>query len=156
MKIIIIAEDDSEIELKERGSADRLSGPPPAPPSLRAARTHPDARLEPARADDRARTVALRRAGLPADHRRRHARAEADYESLVLAGDNLRVEMQRIDTSRRAEIEALDPTSYDHVLVLGYSDHMAPQPADTRTLVTLLHLRRIGEEQASRSTWSAR
>ena len=35
----------------------------------------------------------------------------------------------------------LDPLSYDHVLVLGYSDHMAAQPADTRTLVTLLHLR---------------
>ena len=53
---------------------------------------------------------------------------------------------KRIDTSRRAEIEALDPTGYDHILVLGYSDHMAAQPADTRTLVTLLHLRRIAEE----------
>jgi hypothetical protein len=71
---------------------------------------------------------------------------EADHEGLVLAGDHLRVEMKRIDTSRRGEIEALDPTSYDHVLVLGYSDHMAAQPADTRTLVTLLHLRRIGED----------
>jgi hypothetical protein len=30
-------------------------------------------------------------------------------------------------------------------MVLGYSDHMEPQPADTRTLVTLLHLRRIAE-----------
>ena len=71
---------------------------------------------------------------------------EAEHDGLVLAGDNLRVEMKRTDTSRRGEIEALDPTSYDHVLVLGYSDHMAPQPADTRTLVTLLHLRRIGED----------
>ena len=34
MKIIIIAEDDSEIELKERGTPTILSGPPPAPPSL--------------------------------------------------------------------------------------------------------------------------
>jgi hypothetical protein len=74
------------------------------------------------------------------------AALEQDHEGLVLAGDNLRVEMTRTDTSRRGEIEALDPTSYDHVLVLGYSDDMAPQPADTRTLVTLLHLRRIAED----------
>ena len=31
------------------------------------------------------------------------------------------------------------------MLVLGYSDHLAAQPADTRTLVTLLHLRKIAE-----------
>src|ERR1051325_5185857 len=55
---------------------------------------------------------------------------EAEFEALLLAGDNLRVEMKRIDTSRRGEIEALDPASYDHVLVLGYSDHMGAQPAD--------------------------
>src|SRR6185295_84817 len=71
---------------------------------------------------------------------------EQEFAGLVLAGDNLRVEMKRIDTSRRAEIEALDPTGCDHILVLGYSDHMAAQPADTRTLITLLHLRRIAEE----------
>ena len=31
------------------------------------------------------------------------------------------------------------------MLVLGYSDHLAPQATDTRTLVTLLHLRKIAE-----------
>lgn len=31
------------------------------------------------------------------------------------------------------------------MLVLGYSDQMEPQPTDTRTLVTLLHLRKIAE-----------
>jgi hypothetical protein len=55
--------------------------------------------------------------------------------------------MSRVtDTSNRAALDALDIPAYDHVLVLGYSDHMAPQPADTRTLVTLLQLRKIAEE----------
>ena len=146
MKIIIIAEDDSEIELKERGTPTLLSGPPPAPPALAPPertlmlgwnRRGPMIALELSRyvAPGSLLTIAADTPEL-----------EADYESLVLAGDNLRVEMKRIDTSRRGEIEALDPTSYDHVLVLGYSDDMAAQPADTRTLVTLLHLRRIGED----------
>jgi voltage-gated potassium channel Kch len=146
MKIIIIAEDDSEIELKERGTSTALAGPPPAPPALAPPertlmlgwnRRGPMIALELSRyvAPGSLLTIAADTPEL-----------EADYEGLVLAGDNLRVEMKRIDTSRRGEIEALDPTSYDHVLVLGYSDHMAPQPADTRTLVTLLHLRRIGED----------
>jgi hypothetical protein len=55
------------------------------------------------------------------------------------------VDYRVIDTSNRAALDALDIPSYDHVLVLGYSDHMAPQPADTRTLVTLLQLRKIAE-----------
>src|SRR5690606_36812952 len=50
---------------------------------------------------------------------------EADYERLVLAGDNLRVELKLIDTNRRGDIEALDPADYDHILVLGFSDLLA-------------------------------
>ncbi|MDP3895091.1 MAG: hypothetical protein Q8Q62_00295 [Mesorhizobium sp.] len=68
-----------------------------------------------------------------------------DVASLRLHGENLTVEHRAIDTSNRGALEALDVPSYDHVLVLGYSDHMAAQPADTRTLVTLLHLRKIAE-----------
>jgi len=34
--------------------------------------------------------------------------------------------------------------------VLGYSDHMDPQPTDTRTLVTLLHLRKIAETSGTK------
>lgn len=73
---------------------------------------------------------------------------EEEVAALELAGDNLRVELQRIDTGRAAEVDSLDPLSYEHILVLGYSDTMEAQPADTRTLVTLLHLRRIAEAAA--------
>jgi voltage-gated potassium channel Kch len=145
MKAIVIAEDDSEIEIRERGRPTELAGPPPAPPTLAPSertlmlgwnRRGPMIALELSRyvAPGSLLTIAADTPEL-----------EAEHDGLVLAGDNLRVELKRIDTSRRGEIEALDPTAYDHVLVLGYSDHMAAQPADTRTLVTLLHLRRIGE-----------
>lgn len=71
---------------------------------------------------------------------------EEEIRELTLASANLQINSQITDTSSRAELEALDIPSYDHVLVLGYSDHMAPQPADTRTLVTLLQLRKIAEK----------
>ncbi|KQV34598.1 MULTISPECIES: hypothetical protein [unclassified Rhizobium] len=71
---------------------------------------------------------------------------EADIAALRVANDHMAVEYSIIDTSNRAALDALDIPAYDHVLVLGYSDHMAPQPADTRTLVTLLQLRKIAEQ----------
>ena len=73
-----------------------------------------------------------------------------EIEGLRIPGSNLSVDYRAIDTSDRHALEALDIPSFDHVLVLGYSDHMAPQPADTRTLVTLLHLRKIAETAGRR------
>ncbi len=70
---------------------------------------------------------------------------EADIAGLTLPNDHMTVQHHVIDTSSRAALEALDIPSYDHVLVLGYSDHMTMQSADTRTLITLLHLRKIAE-----------
>jgi voltage-gated potassium channel Kch len=70
---------------------------------------------------------------------------EAEIEALQLPNPNLTIAFHRVDTSRRAEIDALDPISYDSILVLGYGDTMQAQAADTRTLVTLLHLRGVAE-----------
>ncbi len=69
-----------------------------------------------------------------------------DVAGIVLPGTDLTIDLQRIDTSQAAEIAALHPASYDSIIVLGYSDDMAAQSADTRTLVTLLHLRRLAEQ----------
>ncbi|KQY26911.1 CASTOR/POLLUX-related putative ion channel [Rhizobium sp. Root482] len=71
---------------------------------------------------------------------------EVEIGALRVAGANMAVDYRIIDTSSRADLDALDVPGYDHVLVLGYSDHMAAQPADTRTLVTLLQLRKIAEQ----------
>jgi voltage-gated potassium channel Kch len=70
---------------------------------------------------------------------------QEEVGTLMISGNNLQVEYGIIDTSSRAALEGLDIPSYDHVLVLGYSDHFDAQATDTRTLVTLLHLRRIAE-----------
>jgi voltage-gated potassium channel Kch len=68
-----------------------------------------------------------------------------EIRSMPLGSRNMKVEAKTIDTSHSASIEALDPLSYDSVMVLGYSDTMEAQSADTRTLITLLHLRKLSE-----------
>lgn len=145
MKAILIAEDDDRIE----------TATPPASPGA----TEPaPSRDGPAPAE---RTLLVgwnRRAPMVALELSRYVgpgslltiaadtpEIEEEVGALELAGDNLRVELKRIETGQADDIRALDPLGYDHVMVLGYSDHMEPQPADTRTLVTLLHLRRIAE-----------
>ncbi|MEI9888895.1 MAG: hypothetical protein WDN08_20810 [Rhizomicrobium sp.] len=65
--------------------------------------------------------------------------------ALKISGSNLKAAHRVADSSDRATLDALDIPSYNHVMVLGYTDSMAAQPADTRTLVTLLHLRKIAE-----------
>jgi voltage-gated potassium channel Kch len=56
---------------------------------------------------------------------------------------NLAVETRSGNTTDRATLEAMDVGSYDHVIVMCYAEHLEPQRADARTLVTLLHLRDI-------------
>lgn len=68
-----------------------------------------------------------------------------EVSALDLPGTNLKVDCKVVDTSQANAMEALDAPSYDSVIVLGYSDDMEAQQADTRTLITLLHLRRIAE-----------
>ncbi|MBV9903130.1 MAG: hypothetical protein JO346_00970 [Alphaproteobacteria bacterium] len=70
---------------------------------------------------------------------------EEEMAALKLSGDNLRLSHKVVDTADRAVLDALDIPSFHHVIVLGYTDTMAQQPADTHTLVTLLHLRKIAE-----------
>lgn len=59
--------------------------------------------------------------------------------------ETLNVDVIAADSSSRAVLDGLAIESYDHVLVLGPTEELAPQAADTRTLVTLLHLRKIAE-----------
>jgi voltage-gated potassium channel Kch len=50
------------------------------------------------------------------------------------------------DTTDSALLRGLDIAGFSHVIVLGYTDHLDPQQADTRTLITLLHLRNISAQ----------
>lgn len=56
---------------------------------------------------------------------------------------NLAVTVVRGSTTDRAVLDEHVVEGLDQVLVLCYSDHLAPQAADARTLVTLLHVRDI-------------
>jgi voltage-gated potassium channel Kch len=66
-----------------------------------------------------------------------------DVEALEFANPDITLAARRADTSHHVALEGLDVGAYDHVIVLAYSDQLSAQAADTRTLVTLLHLRHI-------------
>lgn len=53
------------------------------------------------------------------------------------------IRFQAGDTTDRRTLDALDIPSYQHVILLCYSEQFDVQQADARTLITLLHLRDI-------------
>ncbi len=50
------------------------------------------------------------------------------------------------DTTSRVVLEDLNVASFDHIIVLSDSDRMPVQQADSKTLMTLLHLRNMSEK----------
>jgi voltage-gated potassium channel Kch len=72
---------------------------------------------------------------------------EATAETAALSGRlrNLRLSFHNGDITDRDLLDGLEISRYHHVIVLGYSDSMEPQDADSLTLMTLLHLRDISE-----------
>jgi hypothetical protein len=56
---------------------------------------------------------------------------------------NQALTFQAADTTDRRTLDALAVETYDHVIILCYSDALDEQQADARTLITLLHLRDI-------------
>ena len=71
---------------------------------------------------------------------------EAAVEALRPLLQNQRVAFWRGDTTDRRTLEALDLYLFDHVIVVGYTDHLGHEEADARTLVTLLYLRSLVEQ----------
>ncbi|MFN2469382.1 MAG: potassium transporter TrkA [Gaiellaceae bacterium] len=69
------------------------------------------------------------------------AREAIDHECSALR--SVEVEFRRANTTDRRTLDSLDVGSFDHVIVMCYSDLVDHQRADARTLVTLLHLRDI-------------
>ncbi len=57
---------------------------------------------------------------------------------------------QRGDTTDRRTLDALRIETYDHAIVLCYSDMLEAQKADAATLITLLHLRDISDKTRKR------
>lgn len=74
---------------------------------------------------------------------------EASQAEQILRRDCAQLRHQKInfrtgDTTDRSLLEALNVPDFDHVIVLGYAG-LEVQQADAKTLVTLLHLRKIAE-----------
>lgn len=63
----------------------------------------------------------------------------------TIEATNLKVEFECADTTARAVLDGLDVSSYDHILLLCYKDHLELHEADAQTLISLLHLRNISE-----------
>ncbi|MFI5693879.1 hypothetical protein ACIA58_18685 [Kribbella sp. NPDC051586] len=65
-------------------------------------------------------------------------------EHLIPTTTNLTVDVTAADPTDRPDLEALDPRACQHVIVLS-SDGLGAQQADARTLITLLHLRDLAD-----------
>jgi ion channel POLLUX/CASTOR len=73
-------------------------------------------------------------------------------EAIRKIGPTMRVQglnFKEDDTTDRLLLESLNPGSYNHIIALC-SDDVAPQLADSKTLVTLLHLRDMAQRSNSR------
>ena len=60
---------------------------------------------------------------------------------------NQQISFQLGDTTDRRALDALGIPSYQHVIILCYSERFDVQQADARTLITLLHLRDIASRE---------
>ena len=69
--------------------------------------------------------------------------AQADISSACTQLKNQTLTVQTGDTTDRRNLISLEPTKFDHVIVLAYSDTLTAKRADAKTLVTLLHLREL-------------
>jgi voltage-gated potassium channel Kch len=74
-----------------------------------------------------------------------YPQAATEIARLCPSSPNQRVTFQQGDTTDRRVLDALDIPSFQHVIILCYSDLLDPQRADARTLISLLHLRDIAE-----------
>jgi len=76
------------------------------------------------------------------------AEAEELFQQEVDRMKNQKVTFHAGDTTNRALLEELKAADYDHIIVLSYAG-LDVQAADSKTLVTLLHLRDIAEKDAT-------
>ena len=64
-------------------------------------------------------------------------------EQIASELSNLKVDFRSGDTTDRKLLDSMELTSYQHIILLCYADDMEIQEADSKTLMTLLHLRDI-------------
>jgi hypothetical protein len=75
------------------------------------------------------------------------AGAKAEIDRLSRELRQQKVLFREGDTTDRRTLDGLDVGTYDHLIVLSYSDKLGPQEADAHTLITLLHLRDMADKK---------
>jgi voltage-gated potassium channel Kch len=60
---------------------------------------------------------------------------------------HLEIEFEAGDTTDRKLLDALDLTSFQHIIILCYAEQLDAQAADAKTMITLLHLRDIEQKK---------
>jgi ion channel POLLUX/CASTOR len=141
--IILIADDDSKISLSENTDPEVDVGAIRKPLS----REHKPERTLVLGWNDRAPTMIAQLDGYVPDGSEVTVVAP-EGAGLPSRFDGLRhqtVTFRAGNTTDRRKLDALGVPSYDHVIVLSYSDELGHEEADSRTLVTLLHLREIAD-----------
>jgi hypothetical protein len=81
--------------------------------------------------------------------------SEAQIEQIKDCSKDLKVQSIKTtlgDPINRQTLESLDVHTFDHIIVLSDSDRLSAQQADSRTLMTLLHLRNMAEKLGSNYT----
>lgn len=72
------------------------------------------------------------------------------FDELVPMLNNLTTEYWTSPTSDRNVLDGLDIPQFQHVMVLAYSNHLEQQECDSQTLMTLLNLRDICDQEGAR------
>jgi ion channel POLLUX/CASTOR len=77
--------------------------------------------------------------------------ANPAYVKNAAAWNNIKLKRAKLKfqngyTNDRDQLEQLSPKDYKHIIILSYSDNLSYQVADSRTMITLLHLRDIANK----------
>lgn len=72
--------------------------------------------------------------------------SDGPSDDLMHSMENVSVTVEPTNTTRRAALGRLDLSDVDKVVLLAYRDTLDPQSADSRTLLTLIHLRELISE----------
>ena len=75
--------------------------------------------------------------------------AEKSVNEIKKKLKNNEINFKEANICDRKTLESLELKSYNHIIILCYSDKFNEQQADSKTLITLLHLRSIAEKTNS-------
>jgi ion channel POLLUX/CASTOR len=152
----VIQPGDSVIAVTEDDDTLRLPDVPPPPPDLHAIRQSPPAAGKPERTlvlgwNPRGPVIVREldsyvNPGSEVLVVAENPTVELDLEDLSQTTRNLHLEFSRGDTTQRQTLENLSIGTFDHVIVLSCAEQLGTQAADSRTLITLLHLRSLAEK----------